>query len=180
MKKSQWIMSILLLTLAACASSGPKVVVDSGTQPGIKLKNFETWDFFQPLGTDRSGARTPLSSKLMNAMMVEMDERGLRRSNDSPDLLVDFNVTTEERLDVRQTPTMSTMHRSHWGRGFSTWPSYQTMVQQYTQGTLLVDLIDIENNALVAEGAAVGRIRSNEVTQTQATELVHAIMKDLW
>jgi hypothetical protein len=178
MKKTLLALGASILVMTACASSGPTVV--SNTQPGVKMKNFETWDFMQPLGTDRSGARTRLSSKLMNAMMVEMQDRGLRRSNDEPDLLVDFIVTTEERLDVRQTPNMNTMHRSHWSRGFSTWPSYSTTVRQYTQGTLLIDIIDIKNNALIAEGAAEGRIRSEEITQNQATELVTAIMKDLW
>ena len=178
MKKTLLALGASILVLAACGTPGPTVV--SNTQPGIKMKNFETWDFIQPLGTDRRGARTPLSSKLMNAMMVEMQDRGLRRSNDEPDLLVDFIVTTEERLDVRQTPNMNTMQRSHWNRGFSTWPSYQTTVRQYTQGTLLIDLIDVNNNALVAEGAAEGRVRSEEITQNQVTELVTAIMKDLW
>ena len=178
MKKTLLALGASILVLTACASSGPTVV--SNTQPGVKMKNFETWDFIQPLGTDRRGARTPLSSKLMNAMMVEMQDRGLRRSNDAPDLLVDFIVTTEERLDIRQTPTTSTLHRSHWNRGFSTWPSYQTTVRQYTQGTLLIDLIDINTNTLIAEGAAEGRIRNEDITQNQATELVAAIMKDLW
>jgi len=179
MKKTLLVMAALVLMLTACGTPGPTIV--SNTQPGVKFKNFETWDFMQPLGTDRSGgARTPLSSMLMNSMMVEMQNRGLRRSNDSPDLLVDFIVATEERLDVRQTPNTNTLHRSHWHRGFSTWPTYQTTVRQYTQGTLIIDLIDTKNNALVAEGAAEGRIRSNEFTQAQATDLVAAIIKDIW
>jgi hypothetical protein len=116
----------------------------------------------------------------MNSMMREMEDKGLRRSKDAPDLLVDFTVTTEERLDIRQTPSSSTLHRSHWNRGFNTWPNYQTTVRQYTQGTLLVDFIDIKNNALIAEGAAEGRIRSSEITQPQVDEIVRAIVKDIW
>lgn len=178
MKKSQWILSLLVMTLAACASSGPKVVVDSGTQPGVKLKDFQTWNFIQPLGTDSGGKRSPLSSKLMNSMMVEMDERGLRRSSNSPDLLVDFVVVGE--ADSGQTPETSSLRRPHWDRDFSTWSSYQATAAQYAQGTLVIDLLDTENSALVGEGAVEESLGSIEITQTRATQLVHEIMKDLW
>ncbi len=108
----------------------------------------------------------------------EMAARGLTQS-DSPELLVDFFVTTQERLDVRSTPNHS-VHRSHWNRGwYSTWPSYSTTVRQFTEGTLLIDLIDPNLSALVAEGSAQSRIRSNEFTQQQANNVVGQIMAEM-
>jgi hypothetical protein len=172
---------LLTLVLAGCAASGPTIMVN--TTPGVDLSGFETFNFLQPLGTDRdNGARTPMSSMLMEAMTRELTNRGLTQS-DSPDLLVDFFVTTEDRMDVRTTRNSSvhSVHRSHWGRsGFSTWPTYQTTVRQYTQGTLLVDLIDPAANALVAEGAAQNRIRSNELTRQQVGDIVGQVMTDIW
>jgi hypothetical protein len=135
----------------------------------------------RPLGTDRSnGVRTPMSTMLMNSVSRELTSRGLRQS-DSPDLLVDFFVTTEDRIDVRTTSSgMHSVHRSHWSRGCcNTWPMYQTTVRQYTEGTLLIDLIDPSRNAMVAEGAAQSRIRSNEVTQQQMDDVVGQIMADM-
>ena len=175
---------LLTLVLAGCAASGPTIMVN--TVPGADLSGFETFNFLQPLGTDRdNGARTPMSSMLMAAMTRELTNRGMTQS-DSPDLLVDFFVTTEDRMDVRTTRTSSmhsthSVHRSHWGRSsFSTWPTYQTTVRQYTQGTLLVDLIDPAANALVAEGAAQNRIRSNEITRQQADDIVGQVMVEIW
>jgi hypothetical protein len=174
---------LLTLVLAGCAASGPTIMVNAF--PGADLSGFETFNFLQPLGTDRdNGARTPMSSMLMDAMTRELTNRGMTQS-DSPDLLVDFFVTTEERMDVRTSRTSSvhsthSVHRSHWGRSsFSTWPTYQTTVRQYTQGTLLVDLIDPAANALVAEGAAQNRIRSNEITRQQAADIVGQIMAEI-
>ena len=167
----------LLLLLGACAS-GPTITVNSA--PGADLSNFQTFNFIQPLGTDRSnGTRTPMSSMLMNSVGRELTSRGLKQS-DSPDMLVDFIVTTEERMDVRTRTTASSMHsvhRSHWSRGwYSTWPTYQTTVRQYTQGTLLIDFIDPNANALIAEGAAQSRLRSDNVTQKQMDEVVGQIV----
>ena len=179
MKKLQFVLSVLVFLLAGCAASGPTISVNSA--PGTDLSAFRTWNFIQPLGTDRSnGTRTPLSTMLMSSVSSEMAARGLTQS-DSPDMLVDFFVTTEERMDVRQTPnsSMSTMHRSNWNRGFSTWPTYQTTVRQYTQGTLLIDLIDPAQNVLLAEGAAQDRLRSGEISQQQANDVVGQIMASM-
>jgi hypothetical protein len=178
MRKLLFIASALALVLAGCASSGPTITVNSA--PGTDLSNFQTFNFVQPLGTDRdNGARTPMSTMLMNSVSREMASRGLKQSN-SPDILVDFFVTTENRMDVRTTGSMHSVHRSHWSRGCcSTWPTYQTTVRQYTQGTLLIDLINPTANALIAEGAAQSRLRSSEITQQQSDDVVGQIMADM-
>jgi hypothetical protein len=163
--------------LFACAS-GPQI--SSNVNPGTDFREFETYGFIQPLGTDRSnGARTPLSTRLMDSMSREMLARGLSLSS-SPDLLVDFVVTAEDRIDVRSTPS-HTVHRSHWNRSFTTWPTYSTTVRQYTQGSLVIDLIDPNSNRLVAEGGAQTRINSNtQFTQDDVNDVVGQIMASIW
>ena len=54
------------------------------------------------------------------------------------------------------------------------------MVQQYSQGVLIVDLMDAANNALVAEGSAESPVRSSEFTQSQSDEFIRSIVKDIW
>lgn len=166
----------LSLLLGACAS-GPTIV--SNTNPGTDFRSFQTYNFYQPLGTDRSGGvRTPLSSRLIASMDREMSLRGLTRS-DSPDLLVDFSVSATDRIDVRSTPN-HTVRRSHWHHGFSTWPTYSTTVRQYTEGALVIDLIDPKLNRLVAEGGATNRINDSNFTQEQVDEVVAQVMASMW
>jgi hypothetical protein len=114
----------------------------------------------------------------MTAMEGEMESRGLSKS-DSPDLLVDFNVWAEDRVDIRSTPS-HTVHRSHWNRGFSTWPTYNTRVRQYTEGSMLIDLIDPRSGTLVAEAVASQRISDTSFNQAQADELVAGLMASVW
>jgi len=166
----------LLLLLSACAS-GPTIVAN--TNPGTDLTAFKTFNFIEPLGTDRAnGVRSPLSNRLMMTMEQELKQRGLTKS-DSPDLLVDFVVSTADRVDVRSTPHHS-VHRSHWNRGFNTWPAYTTRVRQYTEGSLLIDLIDPNQNRLVAEGAATSRISSADFTREQVEDVVSQVMTSIW
>ncbi len=167
---------VISLVLVACAS-GPQVA--SNVNPGTDFRVFETYNYVQPLGTDRAnGARTPMSSMLFASMDREMAARGLQMS-DSPDLLVDFIISTEDRISVRQTPTHS-VHRTHWHRGWNTWPTYQTTVRQYTEGSMVIDLIAPAQGMLVAEGGVTQRISSNQFTQEQSNELVSSIMNSIW
>ncbi len=180
MKKQILILGVLCLGLAACASSGP--TISASTSPDVSLSGFETFNYMPRLGTDRpNGTRTPLSSRLIEAMNHEMSQRGLRLS-DTPDLVVDFNFVTREGINVRTTPSMSmhSVHRSHWGRSYSVWGGYQTTVRQYTEGTFLIDLIDLENALLMAEGSAQGRsLNMNEMPQEDVNAVVADIMAQL-
>ena len=176
MKKLQLFIAITLIFLLTACASGPTIVAN--TNPGTDFSAYKTYNFFQPLGTDRAGGvRTPLSSRLISSVNRELISRGMALS-DSPDLLVDFVVSAEERIDVRTTPS-HTVHRSHWNRGFSTWPTYNTTVRQYTEGSLIIDLIDPATNTLVGEGGAQSRISSTEFTQQQIDEIVSKVMSDL-
>lgn len=181
MKNALFALLVSTLILTGCASSGP--TISAAQSPGIDFSQFETFNYLPRLGTDRSnGARTTLSNRLIEAMNHEMSTRGLRLS-DTPDLVVDFNFVTREGIQVRQSPNMgmSSVHRSHWGRSYSVWGGYSTTVRQYTEGTLLIDIIDLENASLIGEGAAQGRSISdmNNLDQADINALVADVMAQL-
>jgi hypothetical protein len=173
-----FIVAGLLTLLIGCASTGPTVTANM--HPNTDFSSFRTFNFMQPLSTDRaSGARTLLSVMLIDAMTREMQSRGFEQS-DAPDLLVDFFVVTEDRLDVRTMPTTATsMGRHPYSRhSMRVWTGYETIVRQYTQGTLGIDLVDRAQNALVWEGTAQGRVRDDvrSLTQAEIDELTRQIM----
>ena len=174
--KKLLLMGLALALLSACAS-GPTITAN--TTPGVDFRQFQTYNFHQPLGTDRAntGVRTTLSTNLMNIMNREMQARGLTLSDD-PDLLIDFMTWTDDRIDVRQTPT-TTVHQSHWHHGWTTWPTYQTTVRQWTEGSLVIDLLDPRRNMLVAEGGAQKRV-SDSVDMAVVEQAVSDIMQAIW
>ena len=167
----------LALILAGCASTGPAVTTNSN--PATNFAGFSTYNFMRPLSTDRAGGvQTPLSAMLMNAMSREMSNRGYQRA-DNPDLLINFFVSTEERMNVRQVPTASSFHGHRRGR-YSTWGSYRTEVRQYTRGTLAIDLVDANQNMLAWEGIAQQRLGrdAQQITQKQVDEVVLQVMAE--
>ena len=145
--------------LAACAS-GPRIVTN--TAPGFNLSDYRTFGFLQPLSTDRGNVRTLTSSTLIDAATFELQNAGLRRADNNPDLVVNFVISTRETIQTRSTP--STGMSMHHGRGrYGTWSGYSMSVStsdviQRTEGTLGIDVIDAARRQLVWEGAATQRI----------------------
>ena len=168
----------LVVLVAACATTGPTLV--SNADPNTDFDAIQTFGFLQPLGTDRPGGiRTPLSNMLGSAVIRELEARGLRQS-DNPDVLVNFFVNLEQRMEVRQTPSPSGFHRYRHGR-YRTWGTYQTGVREFTQGTLSIDLIDPTRQMLIWDGAVSGRLGRGdlEITQEQVNDAVSTVLQQL-
>ncbi len=147
----------LALLLVGCAG-GPNIVTNS--DPAADWSRYQTFGFFNPLGTDKDSVRTLLSNQLVASTTREFEARGMMRRDDNPDVLVNFIVSTKET--VRSRP--STSIGVHHGMGrYGTWGGYSmgmstTDIIQSTEGTLAIDVVDRERNQLVWEAAASGRI----------------------
>ena len=106
--------------------------------------------------------RSLTSATLIEAATFELENAGLRRDDNNPDLVVNFVISKRETLQTRNTP--STGMSMHHGRGrYGTWSGYSmsvstTEVIQRTEGTLGIDIIDRAGMQLVWEGAATQRI----------------------
>lgn len=169
------IIGLAALILAGCATTGPAVT--SNANPDKDFESLKTFNFIRPLSTDRAnGARTPISTQLISSMRNELESRGLQQS-DSPELWINFYINAESRMQVRNVPTASSFHHYRRGR-YSAWQNYQTVVTQYTQGTLAIDFIYTATNVLAWEGAADGRLRQNlnDFSQEQIDAIVAAVM----
>ena len=170
------LIGTLTLLTAGCASA-PRITTN--TNPAADFASFDTYNFMPVLGTDRpNGVQTPLSAMLTSAMSREMSSRGYQRS-DNPDLLINFFVNTERRMDVRQVPAPSTFHGFRFNR-YATWGGYRTEVRQYTQGTLAIDLVDARQKVLAWEGIAQQRLGSSaqQITQEQVDDVVRQVMAE--
>lgn len=148
-----------LIALAGCAT-GP--TVRTNVDPSVDFTRFRTFDFMQPLSTDREGYQSFISRDLMAAAEREMTALGFQRSSENPDLLVNFAANFDERLRVTQTPHTRTAWGTHRRGFYSTWPGYSTQVRQYTQGSFGVDIVDAGRRQLVWEGVAISRITRSD------------------
>jgi hypothetical protein len=153
------------LVAAGCAS-GPRVRAERDKT--VDFSQYETFAFVSPLGTDREGYQTMVSQYLKAATQRELEARGLRLVENSPQLLVNFSGRLNDRLLARAAPETGLLvgvgvahdyYRYRTGF-YTTWPLYpmDSRVDTYTEGTLNVDMIDAARKQMVWEGVAVGRV----------------------
>ena len=146
-----------LLTVLAACQTHPQV--RSQSAPNLDLTRYTTYGFMEKPSTDTAGYTTLTTRYLEEAVSREMASRGYTRS-DKPDLLVNFNVATKDKIESRG-PSVGVGYGGGWGwrRGYAWGASYGgNDIQNYTEGSLTVDLVDRERNELVWSGTAVGRL----------------------
>ncbi|WP_222564477.1 DUF4136 domain-containing protein [Novilysobacter antarcticus] len=159
----------LVSMLAACAT-GPRIRTDA--DPTADFSQYRTYGFYQPLAMEQSGYTSYLSDHIKNAVRREMDARGYRFSPDKADLLVNFQGVIREKTDVYDVPRSDIQYfYSYRARAYYAYPVWydETRVNQYTEGTLTVDLVDAARNRLVWSGDAIGRVTQKTPQQRAAS-----------
>jgi len=158
-----------LMTLAAC-TSGPEVRVQ--VDRSADFSQYRTFAFVSPLGTDRDGYQSIVSQNLKAATQREMEARGLRLDVNAPQLLVNFNASLDDKLRVTSVPSAS-FGMGYYGYRYgmySAWPMYHdsTVVHQYQQGTLNIDVVDAARKQLVWEGVVTKSVSQHDIDNMEA------------
>jgi hypothetical protein len=104
-------------------------------------------------------------SRLNEAFTDALQARGLNVVDDNAraDLLMTWHLVTEERMDVRSYNTSSFYNCWRCGPSVS-----DVSVRQYTQGTLIVDMIDPVRNRSVWRSIVQTRLRDTNAEQAEA------------
>ncbi len=160
-------LAALSLLLAAC-SSGPDI--RSGFDPTADFGHYQTYNFYPDAGPDTTSYTGLFTQYMIAAIDREMQSRGYTKTDNDPDLLVNFNANFEDKTKVTTTPAMGGYY-GYRGGYYGAWGGYgmatETHVSQYTEGTFNIDLVDAKRKQLVWEGVAVGRIREDSFDNLQ-------------
>lgn len=166
--------------LSACASTPS---VDTQTAPNTNLAEYNTFGFVSPLGTDRAGYTSFLSSSLQGATRAALQAKGYTYTEDNPKMLVNFNVKVQQKTDIDTFgPPIAYGPWGYRAGLYGGWAGYgyPDMVDQYDEGTLMVDLVDPVQKAMVWEG--VTKMRSNDASkwnEQQIRDHVNAVFAEL-
>jgi len=168
---------LLALVLQACAT-GPKINVDS--DPSVQVANYATFGFYPTLGTDQQGYGSITSQRLKAATRSRLEALGYIYTETNPDVMINFGANLSDKLRVDTVPSAS-MGMGYYGyRGgmYGAWGGYnQTTVDQYTEGTLTIDVVDAKLQRLVWQGTAVGRV--TEKTRENVAAVIDAVVGEI-
>lgn len=173
-------MAIFALLVTGCASS-PNTF--SNADPSTDFSQYKTYGFFSTLSTDNAQYESLVSNFLKVAVAQEFDKRGFAHDDESPQLRVNFYINTQDKIRTRSVPTAGGYYDYRdpfydpWG-GYGGGVAYETRVDQYTEGTLNIDVVVVETNKLAWEGSIVGRLTEKDVRNLEQTvdEAVTAVM----
>ncbi len=157
------VLLLAVLVLTACATT-PKTY--SNIDTSIDFAQYKTFSYLSELATDRSGYESLESSFLKAAVTREMEQRGFSYADES-DLKINFNINTKEKVYSRATPSIGGYY-GYRGSYYGAWGGYETRVEQYTEGTLNIDVVDANSNKLVWEGVIVGRVNKDALGNLEA------------
>jgi hypothetical protein len=151
---------VMVLLLAAPALAGVYVDYDRTAD----LKSFKTFKWIDKPGTSMEYHNKLIHSRLKNYIEYLLSQGGMHEDTENPDLHVTYHVSSETEMSL----DVSTYGYA-WGPGFA-WDPYwsgswahggmvtaaSTTVRSYDVGTLIIDIIRVEDNMLMWRGSATG------------------------
>ncbi len=147
----------LAMLLAGCA---PSVKVRSDADPGVNMRQYQSYNFFSQMGVEGDNYSNLLGQHFRDAISREMNIRGYQKS-DSPQLQVNVSIGSQEKIRVN-TYSDPYLHGGYYGPyGYGGWGSpwhyggsTQTTVRQYTEANVYIDLVDSSSHRMVWQGVA--------------------------
>ena len=171
----RWLLAACSLAILAGCATGPRITTDA--DPEADFARYRSWAFYQPIAMEQSGYSTFMTERIRADVRREMEARGYTYDEQSPDLRVNFQGVVQEKTDVYSVPRSDVQYfYSYRARSYYAVPFWydQTQVNQYTEGTLTIDLVDTARNRLVWTNTAIGRV-THKTPQEQAMEIDRAI-----
>jgi len=160
-------MSTMGVLLQGCAS---KPDIRSDYDHAADFGNYRTFNFVDPLGTDKLGYSSLITQQLKTSVTTQMQQRGYQVDNAQPDLLVNFSGRLQDKQEIQSSPSMGGYY-GYRGGYYGGWAGYSTDVHtvNYTTGTLNVDIVDARTKRMVWEGVAVGEVTKKHRENREAT-----------
>jgi len=148
--------------LASCASAPLKVA--QRVDPAANFSGYRTYGFVPVVGTNYGGKTTALTVYFMQAIRHEMDARGYQYTEESPDLLVNFNANpiagSDSKTNISPSYGYSTGYYAYraelYGLPVVAFEDEETI--NYRVGTANIDVVDAKRKMLAWEGIAEGRL----------------------
>ena len=166
-------ISLLSVLLVSCSS----INISTDYDPSRDFSSYETYRWAR--GREKNPrnvlARDPLLSKRVQfAVDKALQSKGFTKlEKGQPDFIVIVHAGTAEKLQVH--------HQSgYWYRGW--WGPYggYTTVSQYTEGTLVIDIVDRAEKELSWRGIATGSVRSRPDPEAAREDIEYAIEEILY
>ena len=167
------LIGVLAILLGLLVVSAAAQTVQSDFDRSFRFSNLKTFSF----AVQRRATTDPLANDTLNdgrirsGLQSQLGINGFRMETKTPDFMIAYYVTSKNRLNVQDysygPPRL--------------WGSRDIRMNQYAEGTLMVDFIDVKTNQVVWRGRATGALELKDIEKkiNKSTEkLVKQFIKD--
>ncbi len=174
MAQHKLMMSLAMAALIVGCGSGIKYT--HNWDPAANFAAYRTYGWMPEAGS-RSANEQLWEGRLKAAVDRQMSLKGLQQGS-NPDVLVTWEAATEGKVSVSTHGSMyGTGYRGRYG-GFATGSSHTT-VNEWDEGTLIIDIIDVKSERLVYRGSAQAKVNENRSPEDAEARLNEAVAKIL-
>lgn len=167
----RWLLGICAIAMLAACATGPRISTEF--DPKSDFSRYQTWAFYEPISMEGAGYATFLTERIRADVRSEMERRGYRYAEASPDLRVNFQVTVQDR--IRTSPGFYDPF-GYGGYGPYGWGGWYPgaygfgpqQIDSYREGTLVIDVVDPAQNRLVWTASATSRVSTSRSLQERA------------
>ncbi len=160
---------LILITLLA-ATSCSSLQVSSDYDETANFTQYKTFSFHDK-GVEKLQLNDLDKRRVINAITAELTAKGMQPAKENPDLIVNILASNKEKIDINY------YNDPYWGWYHYPWGMNQASVNQYTEGTLIIDLIDNQKNTLVWQGMGTGfRVDNIQNKAEKIKEAINAII----
>ncbi|MGB0836811.1 MAG: DUF4136 domain-containing protein [Flavobacteriaceae bacterium] len=149
LKTGLGLLSFLLLF--SCSSI--KVMSDYDSE--VDLTSYKTFAFYRP-GIDKLKMSDIDKKRVLRAIEGQLIAKGYQKSS-NPDFMINVFTKSKEKINVYSS--------NYYGYGYYGWNPYywgpgfnDVNVNQYTEGTLFIDMIDVKKLELFWQGIGTGPV----------------------
>ncbi|WP_081988320.1 DUF4136 domain-containing protein [Psychroserpens jangbogonensis] len=174
-KKLFNILPFLIIAIIITSCSSVRVAADYDKE--ADFKSYKTFAFFKT-GIDKAEISDLDKRRILRAIEAELLAKGFTKS-ENPDMLVSIFTKSQQRVDVYNNTWGWGSYGPGWGGYGPGWGYYnQPVVSTQSEGTLFIDLIDMEKKELVWQGMGTGFISQKmDKKEDQIKEFVMKILE---
>ncbi len=169
----QFFKAVFFLGIVLCAASCSQVLVTHDYNKDVNFTGFKTYGW-HPI--ERSIEMNDLVvNRVKEAVNRELQFRGFTQVADRPDLLINIHLVTRQKLSVTDWGHSTGVY---WGRGYGYGSGYSyrgLSSRNYEEGTLMIDMVDAADNALVWRGSATDIVYPDMSPDERTQEINNAV-----
>jgi hypothetical protein len=179
--KKEMLGVVLGVLLAGCSS----MKVSSDYDRNADFSGLKTYDWISPAQPKTGDSRLDsdiLNSRIRRAVENQLGLKGYEKATSgNPDFQVAYMASIEQKLDVSTFnygytyPGYYYPRRGFGGPFYSGVPHSETYVDQYDEGTLLLDIVNPQTKKLIWRGTAVDTIQKTDSPENREKRINEAV-----